>query len=79
MRPDLLNPLFADVTALKGVGDKVAKLLQKVLHRGTAPARVVDMLLRLPVAVVDRRYRCTISQLPEQGVVTQPALSRRGV
>jgi ATP-dependent DNA helicase RecG len=70
MRPDLLNPLFADVTALKGVGEKVAKLLQKVLHRGAAPARVVDLLLRPPVAVVDRRYRCTISQLPEQGIVT---------
>jgi ATP-dependent DNA helicase RecG len=70
MRPDLLNPLFADVTALKGVGEKVAKLFQKILGRGTAPVRVVDLLLRLPVAVVDRRYRCTINQLPEQGVVT---------
>ncbi len=70
MRPELLNPLFADVTALKGVGDKVAKLFQKVLGRGANPARVVDLLLRPPVALVDRRYRCTISQLPEQGVVT---------
>jgi ATP-dependent DNA helicase RecG len=70
MRPDLLNPLFADVTSLKGVGDKLAKLFQKVLHRGATPARVVDLLLRVPVGVVDRRYRCTISQLPEQGVVT---------
>ncbi len=70
MRPDLLTPLFADLTSLKGVGDKVAKLFQKVLHRGAVPARVVDLLLRPPVAVVDRRYRCTISQLPEQGVVT---------
>jgi ATP-dependent DNA helicase RecG len=70
MRPDRLNPLFADLTALKGVGDKVAKLFQKVLGRGASPARVVDLLLRPPVAVVDRRYRCTINQLPEQGVVT---------
>jgi ATP-dependent DNA helicase RecG len=70
MRPDLLNPLFADVTALKGVGDKVAKLFQKLLGRGANPVRIVDLMLRLPVAIVDRRYRCTISQLPEQGVVT---------
>ncbi len=70
MRPELLNPLFADVTALKGVGDKVAKLFQKVLGRGSNPARVVDLLLRPPVAIVDRRYRCKINQLPEQGVVT---------
>ncbi len=70
MRPDLLTPLFADITALKGVGDKVAKLFQKVLGRGTAPVRVVDLLLQPPVAIVDRRYRCTINQLPEQGIVT---------
>jgi ATP-dependent DNA helicase RecG len=70
MRPDLLNPLFADVTGLKGVGEKVAKLLQKVLRRGAETTRVLDLLLRVPVAIVDRRYRCTISQLPEQGVVT---------
>ncbi len=50
MRPDLLNPLFADVTALKGVGDKVAKLFQKVLSRGTNPVRIVDLLLRPPGA-----------------------------
>jgi ATP-dependent DNA helicase RecG len=70
MRPTLLNPLFADLTSLKGVGDKVAKLFQKVLGRGQQPARLVDVLLRPPVALVDRRYRCKISQLPEQGVVT---------
>jgi ATP-dependent DNA helicase RecG len=70
MRPELLTPLFAEITTLKGVGDKVAKLFQKVLHRGSSPARVVDLLLRPPVALVDRRYRCKINQLPEQGVVT---------
>jgi ATP-dependent DNA helicase RecG len=70
MRPALLNPLFADVTSLKGVGDKVAKLFQKVLGKGAAPARVVDLLLCPPVALLDRRYRCTINQLPEQGIVT---------
>ncbi len=52
------------------MGDKVAKLFQKVLGRGANPVRIVDLLLRLPVAIVDRRYRCTINQLPEQGIVT---------
>jgi ATP-dependent DNA helicase RecG len=70
MRPDQLTTLFADITALKGVGDKVAKLFQKILGRGQMPVRVVDLLLRPPVALVDRRYRCTINQLPEKGVVT---------
>src|SRR2546423_5136144 len=31
MRPAILNPLFADVTSLSGVGAKVAKLLGKAL------------------------------------------------
>jgi ATP-dependent DNA helicase RecG len=70
MRPSLLNPLFTDITLLKGIGEKQAKLFQKILGRGAAPVRIVDLLLRLPAALVDRRYRCKINQLPEQGVVT---------
>jgi ATP-dependent DNA helicase RecG len=70
MRPSLLNPLFADITTLKGVADKNAKLFQRVLNRGNNPVRMVDVLLRPPVALVDRRYRCKINQLPQQGVVT---------
>jgi len=30
MRPDILNPLFTEVEALKGVGPQVAKLLKKL-------------------------------------------------
>ena len=71
MRPLLLNPLFADVTSVKGVGDKTAKLVSKLL-RGSAglPARLVDVLFCLPTHVIDRRFRCTISQLPQTGVAT---------
>ena len=43
MRPDILNPLFAEVTALKGVGPGLAKPLDKLgLHR------VVDVAFHLP-------------------------------
>ncbi len=71
MRPTILTPLFAEVTAIKGIGDKMAKLLAKLLRRGEdVPARLVDVLFHLPNHLVDRRYRCTISQLPLQGVVT---------
>ena len=70
MRPSLLNPLFVDATSLKGIGDKMHKLLAKVLGRGDQPVRIVDLALRLPSGLVDRRYRCKINQLPEQGVVT---------
>ena len=71
MRPTILNPLFAEVTSIKGIGDKLAKLLAKLLRCGEdVPARLVDLLFHLPSHLVDRRYRCTISQLPLQGVVT---------
>lgn len=56
MRPSLLNPLFAPVTSLPGVGPKQDKLLQYLLSRSETP-RLVDLLLHLPSQVVDRRAR----------------------
>ena len=39
MRPEILNPLFAEVEALKGVGPQVAKLLKRLdLDAGRRPA-----------------------------------------
>jgi ATP-dependent DNA helicase RecG len=73
MRPSVLNPLFADLTALKGVGDKMGKLFARVVRHSTnadVGARIVDLLMHLPSGVVDRRYRCKINQLPEVGVAT---------
>jgi ATP-dependent DNA helicase RecG len=69
MRPHALTPLFASATSIKGVGEKVGKLLQRLLHR-EGEARLIDLLLHLPSGLIDRRYRCKINQLPEQGVVT---------
>jgi len=49
MRPDILNPLFAEVTALKGVGPGLAKPLDRLgLHR------VVDVAFHLPTGFIDR-------------------------
>ncbi len=70
MRPALLNPLFAEITTLKGIGEKLGKLLQNLLRGEAGPARMVDALFHLPSQVIDRRFRCTIGQLPVQGVVT---------
>ena len=49
IRPDILNPLFAEVEALKGVGPQVAKLLKKL-----DATRVVDLLYHLPTGSIDR-------------------------
>ncbi len=54
MRPPLLNPLFAPVTSLTGVGPKQDKLFRYLLDRDSTP-RLVDLLLHLPASVIDRR------------------------
>ena len=41
MRPTLLNPLFALVTSLPGVGPKQDKLLRYLLSRDETPGRLV--------------------------------------
>ncbi|MBB5699563.1 ATP-dependent DNA helicase RecG [Sphingomonas yantingensis] len=55
MRPQLLNPLFAEITALKGVGPALAKPLERLKI-----ARVVDMAFHLPTGYVDRVRRDTL-------------------
>ncbi len=50
MRPDVLNPLFAEVEVLKGIGPALAK----PLHRLKLD-RVVDILFHLPVSWIDRK------------------------
>ncbi len=55
MRPDILNPLFAEVTALKGVGPGLAKPLDRL-----GLARVVDVAFHLPTGWIDRLPRETL-------------------
>ncbi len=69
MRPSLLNPLFAPVTSLSGVGPKQDKLFRYLLDRAETP-RLVDLLLHLPTSVIDRRARPTIAEAVPGGVVT---------
>ncbi len=51
MRPEILFPLFAPVTALPGIGPRLAKLVEKV-----AGPKIVDLLWHLPTGIIDRRY-----------------------
>lgn len=69
MRPSLLNPLFAPVTSLPGVGPKQDKLLQYLLSRNETP-RLVDLLLHLPSHVIDRRARPKIRDAVQGTMVT---------
>jgi ATP-dependent DNA helicase RecG len=49
MRPEILNPLFAEVETLKGVGPQVSKLLKKLRIE-----RIVDLLYHLPTGSIER-------------------------
>src|SRR5712664_2083812 len=69
MRPALLNPLFAPVTSLGGVGPKQDKLFCYLLGRDDTP-RLVDLALRLPASVIDRRARPKLRDAVTGTVVT---------
>ena len=57
MRPDILNPLFAEITVLKGVGAAIAKPLER-LHL----ERVIDVAFHLPTGFVDRVPRDALDE-----------------
>jgi ATP-dependent DNA helicase RecG len=69
MRPALLNPLFAPVTTLGGVGPKQDKLFRYLLGRDETP-RLVDLLVHLPASVIDRRARPKIRDVVPGTIVT---------
>jgi ATP-dependent DNA helicase RecG len=69
MRPALLNPLFAPVTGLAGVGPTQDRLLRHLLDRDETP-RIIDLLLHLPSNVIDRRARPKIRDATPGMVVT---------
>ncbi|HEY1605843.1 MAG TPA: ATP-dependent DNA helicase RecG [Allosphingosinicella sp.] len=50
MRPDILNPLFAEVEVLKGIGAALAKPLKRL-----GLERVVDLLFHLPTGWIERK------------------------
>ncbi|MGO4833820.1 OB-fold nucleic acid binding domain-containing protein, partial [Rhizobiaceae sp. 2RAB30] len=72
MRPSLLDPLFAPITALDGVGPKVAGMIEKVVVADVSDrsARVGDLLFVLPHSVIDRRNRPGIAHAAEGAIVT---------
>lgn len=67
-RPEILFPLFAEISSLPGVGPKTAKLFEKI-----DATRVRDLLFTPPNAVVDRRLRPTLLGVPDGAVATVEA------
>jgi ATP-dependent DNA helicase RecG len=75
MRPPVLDPLFAPLTSLKGVGPKLVKPFARLLDR--AEPRVVDMLFHLPYSAIDRRARPKLARVQVDSIATvQVAVER---
>jgi ATP-dependent DNA helicase RecG len=70
MRPAVLNPLFAPLTSLAGIGPKQDKLYRHLFGRGEAPARLIDLLFHLPSGTIDRRARPKLAEVTPGSVVT---------
>ncbi|MGR6430721.1 ATP-dependent DNA helicase RecG [Rhizobium sp. PAMB 3174] len=71
MRPALLDPLFASVSSLAGVGPKLADTLARLFGREDADdCRVIDVLFHAPYALIDRRKQPGIALAPQGAIVT---------
>src|SRR3954471_19807790 len=65
MRPEILNPLFTEVEALKGDGPQVAKLLKRL-----DLTRIVDLIYHLPTGSIERvRAPAASSELLGRNVI----------
>jgi ATP-dependent DNA helicase RecG len=70
MRPPVLNPLFAALSSLPGIGPKLEKLYAHLLGRDGDAPRIVDLLFHLPSGFVDRRQQPKLSEVTPDTVVT---------
>ena len=71
MRPPVLNPLFASLSALPGIGPKLEKVFAPAARpRRGEPPRLIDLLFHLPSGFVDRRNQPKLSEVKPDTVVT---------
>ncbi len=80
MRPSDLDPLFASVSSLKGIGPRLERVLARLTGRDERDgARVIDLLFHLPHGLIDRTRMPLIRDLPKEGIVTVRATVGRHV
>jgi len=65
LRPQVLFPLFAEVTTLPGIGPRFGKLLQ-----GLSGPHVADLLWHRPSALIDRRFHPKVIDAPAGAIAT---------
>jgi ATP-dependent DNA helicase RecG len=64
MRPDILFPLFADISTVSGIGPRSAELLDKAMGR-----RIRDVILTPPIGLVERKRLSGISNAVDGDMV----------
>ncbi len=71
MRPAILDPLFAPLSTLPGIGPRTGELYAKLLDRENIDdCRVLDVILHVPSSLIDRRNQPGIALAPEGAIVT---------
>ncbi|KQV34470.1 MULTISPECIES: ATP-dependent DNA helicase RecG [unclassified Rhizobium] len=71
MRPLLLDPLFAPLDTLSGIGPKAGELYARLLGRESIEdCRVVDLVFHAPYGLIDRRQQPGIANAPQGAIVT---------
>src|SRR5882724_4321265 len=68
MRPPLLDPLFASLSILPGIGPKLEKLFARLFDRQTP--RIADLLFHLPTGTIDRRARPVLRDVVPDTIAT---------
>ncbi|WP_349434356.1 ATP-dependent DNA helicase RecG [Pararhizobium sp. A13] len=71
MRPALLDPLFAPLNSLPGIGPKAGELYARLLGRESIDdCRVIDIVFHAPHSLIDRRHQPGIARAPQGAIVT---------
>ena len=72
MRPPELNPLFAPVSSLPGIGPKLSVTLSKLLRGGDGKqeATIADLIHHLPSGVIDRSRQPVIAEAHQGSLAT---------
>lgn len=71
MRPAILDPLFAPLSTLPGIGPRTGELYAKLLDRENIDdCRVLDLVFHVPSSLIDRRNQPGIALAPEGAIVT---------
>ena len=65
MRPEILFPFFAETLSLTGVGGRTAANLEKIIG-----GRILDIFWHLPVGIIDRSKRPSLSHIKHEQIVT---------